>query len=64
MEPTDRIRRSIDEITSLLRHSESLLSEFRQTIDHSWRLLEQSRRVLHGAKDKGIDTVPPNLRRS
>ena len=53
MEPTDGIRRSIDEINSFLRHSKSLLSEFRQTIDHSRRLLERSRKVLHGAKDKG-----------
>ena len=46
MESTHRIRRNLDEAYCLLRQSEALVGDLRQTIEHSWRLLERSYTIL------------------
>lgn len=56
MESTHRIRRNLDEAYCLLRQSEALVGDLRQTIEHSWRLLERSYTIL--AKNKRSSEEP------
>jgi hypothetical protein len=49
MNPSDRIRHRLDEVNRLLRESEALVGDFRQTIERSWRVLEESYRILNKA---------------
>ena len=59
MKPTHRIRRNLDEAYCLLRQSEALISDLRQTIEHSWRLLERSY-TIHGKNKRSSEE--PELR--
>jgi hypothetical protein len=45
MDPADRLRHSLDKVNRLLRESEALVDDFRQMIEGSWRVLEESYRI-------------------
>ena len=49
MDPADRIRHSLDKVNRVLRESEALVGDFRQTIERSWRVLEKSYTILNKA---------------
>ena len=60
MEPTHRIRHNLDEAYCLLRQSEALIGDLRQTIEHSWRLFERSYTTLGKNKRSSEEPEPRN----